>query len=499
MRRLFVTVGVCGLAVGIATSTEPPTPTPAVPVAKNAPLNIPAIIAQLGSEQYAEREAASAALEKIGPTAIEALQIATRSENPEIRERAGTLLTKLKRLSDSGTRLTAKRVTLDYQDMPLGSAINDLKARTGLNLTLDPSRVANPLRKITCRTGDLPVWEALEAFCVAAELREAFRSELDVPKSTSPRRGYVPPPQAPNADAISVVLFDGTPERLLGNRSSAVRVLVLPAAFPGHKVTLGTGELTMALDITPVPGLGWQDVVGVKVTKLIDSSGRAGGAGVEKNVLPTSDPNGMVVFARPGLAMRFDMNGNTIPPEHLVNPRIVTVPLKLGTPSADSLKRLEGSVFGEIHVPNQPLISVENPGQRTNVAFDGPGEMKFTVLEFKEPPGPGGLGTIKVQLEYPSDFGLMARRRGGFGNMGWPEAPRMGGSGNRVEAFDAAGKPFPMSSNAFSGMSDDGMITMQTYTMTFRPGQGTPAKLVVLGPKLVTVEVPFALENVPLP
>jgi hypothetical protein len=35
--------------------------------------------------------------------------------------------------------------------------------------------------------------------------------------------------------------------------------------------------------------------------------------------------------------------------------------------------------------------------------------------------------------------------------------------------------------------------------MTFRPGQGVPAKIVVVGPKTVTVEVPFAMENVPLP
>ncbi|MBA4189415.1 MAG: hypothetical protein C0467_15605 [Planctomycetaceae bacterium] len=497
MRRLFVTVGVCGLAIGIADASGPPVLTSA-PTPKNSPLNIHAIVEQLGSSQFTEREAASATLEKIGPAAIDALRAAARSENPEIRDRAASLLTKLRRLADSETRLTAKRVALDYQDVPLGSAINDLKARTGLNVTLDPARVANPLRKITCRTGELPAWEALEAFCVAAALRESFPIELDVPKPNTPRRGYIPPPQAPSPEAIPVVLIDGASERLLGSRSGAVRVLVLPATFPGHRVTLGTGEMSLALDVTPMPGLGWQEVVGVKINKLIDSSGRAGGAGVEKNVLPMNDPNGVVVFARPGVAMRFDANGNSILPENLPNPRIVTVPLKLGTPSARSLKQLEGSIFGEIQVANQHLITVTNPAQNTNAVFEGPGDTRLTVLEFKEPPGPGGLGTIKVQLDYPSDFGLNVRRRG-FNNMGWPEAPRMGGQANRVEAFDAAGKPFPMASNAFTNFSNDGTSISQTYTMTFRPGQGAPAKLVVVGSKQVTVEVPFVLENVPLP
>jgi hypothetical protein len=486
MRRLFVAIGSCGLAFGIA-SASPPVPTST---------GISALIEQLGSDRYSDREAAAVALEKLGPAAIEALKTATNSEIPEIRERAAALLTKLKRLSDSSTRLAAKRVKLDYTDMPLGTAVNDLRARTGLNITLDPDRVANPLRKITCRTAELPVWQALEEFCTAAGLREAFRIDLDVPKSTAPRRGYVPPPQPPGADGVPIVLLDGVPVHLPGDRSTALRVLALPAGFPGHKTTLGTGEVTLAFDVTPAPGLGWQDVTGVKIGKVIDSSGRSGGAGAEKNITPTSDPSGMVVFARPGVAMRFDINGNTIPPDSLSNPRVVTVPLKLGTSSAVSLRRLEGSIFGEIQVPNQPLITVENVKQNTGTRFTGPGDVKFTVLEVKDPPGPGGLGMVKVTMESPSLWAVNARRRGW--NPGWPESPRMG-QGNRVEAFDAAGKPMTLSTSSFSDISDDGLVSIQTYTMTFRAGQGTPTKLVVVGPKLMTVEVPFVMENVPLP
>jgi hypothetical protein len=75
----------------------------------------------------------------------------------------------------------------------------------------------------------------------------------------------------------------------------------------------------------------------------------------------------------------------------------------------------------------------------------------------------------------------------------------MSGPGNRVQAFDAAGKPFPVTSNAFTDVSDDGMTTLFTFTLTFRYGQGVPAKLVIVGPKLVAVEVPFVMESVPLP
>jgi len=235
----------------------------------------------------------------------------------------------------------------------------------------------------------------------------------------------------------------------------------------------------------------------MKIHKVIDSNGRAGGAGIDKAVLPTHDPTGMVVFARPGVALRFDTNGNSILPEHLPNPRIVTVPLKLATSSAQSLKRLEGSLFGEVQVANQTLVTVGNPKDNLNVWYDGPGDLKFAVIDFKEPSGPGAVGTMQMQMRYPSEFGLNVRRRG-F-NMGWPEAPRMNSHANRVEAFDAAGKPFTMSGNVSTSFGDAGLMTTQAYTMTFAHGQGLPAKLVVTGSKQVTVEVPFVLENVPLP
>ena len=349
---------------------------------------------------------------------------------------------------------------------------------------------------MNCQTGEVPVWEALDAFCVAAGLREVYLNELDVPKSSTRRPGYTPPPPAPLADAVPVTLIDGKPEKLSGTRSQAVRVLALPPTFPGHKVTLGTGEVSLCLDVTPIPGLGWQEAVGVKVTRLIDSNGRAGGAGTEKTVQPFNDPSGMVVFARGGMAMRFDVNGNPIPPDTQTNPRVVSMPLKLGSISPRAIKRLEGSVFAELQVPNQPLIVVTDPKDKTGTWMNGPGELRFSVLEVKEAPGPGGLGSVKVQLEFPSPWVVNARKRGW--NPGWPEAPRMT-QGNRMEAFDAQGKPFPLTTSGYNDMSDDGMTSIQTMTMTFKHGVGVPAKLVVVGAKPVTVEVPFVLEDVTLP
>ena len=500
MKRLLAALAVlaaCGVAVGLAVASGDsgaPTPTP-------QPAAIQALIERLGSEHYADREAASAALEKLGAAALPALQAAARSENPEVRERASVLAVRLKRTVDSTSRLAPKRLKLDYKDIPLGTAINDLRARTGLPIVLDGTRVANPLRKISCETPDLPIWETVETFCQAAGLRELFVNDLEVPKQHIPRRGGFVPPPDPRADSVAIVLMDGKPDRLPGERSTAVRVVALPPGFSGHKVTLGSGDYSLCLDVTPAPGLNWQEVIGVKVSRVIDSSGRVGAGGVEKNVLPAFDPSGMVVFARPGVAVRFDNNGNVIMPDTIPNPRVVPVPVKVATATAKSLKRLEGSVYGEMNLLHQHLVTIADLKKNSGKIYEGPNELKVTVLDVREAPAAGGQGLVRIQFEYPSPWVVNARRRGcnvGF-NPGWPEAPQNPALGRSVQAFDATGKPFPVTTSGNTDLSDDGMINIQTMQFTFRAGVGLPAKIVVVGPKAVFVEVPFVLENVQLP
>src|SRR5260221_1959364 len=57
--------------------------------AEDAATKIARLIQQLGSDRFVEREAASRALEAMGPSALEALEAAARdSSDPEIRARA---------------------------------------------------------------------------------------------------------------------------------------------------------------------------------------------------------------------------------------------------------------------------------------------------------------------------------------------------------------------------------------------------------------------------
>src|SRR5690242_13161893 len=110
MKRLLAAVG-AGVLAATAAAVSPPA-SPSVDV----------LIARLGSESFAEREAAAFALEKAGPAAVPALEAAARDPNPEVSRRAGEVLARLRRTTDSKDRLAAKKVRLAYKAVPLGTA-----------------------------------------------------------------------------------------------------------------------------------------------------------------------------------------------------------------------------------------------------------------------------------------------------------------------------------------------------------------------------------------
>lgn len=482
-RRLLAAIGACGIATTTLPAGPPPTPQ--------------ALVAQLGSDHYPDRETALKSLAALGESARVALEVAVKSDDPTVRRAALPLLAQLDRAAESAKRLAPKTTALSLKAVPLGTAVNTLKARTGLNVVLDPNRVADPLRPVSCEVADRPVWEVVEEFCKAAGLREVFAAELEVPKPQRQGRGYyTPTPPPPNADAVPVTLADGTGESLPGSRSTAVRVLALPGRYPGNRVVLGSGETTLNFDVTPAPGLGWSEVVGVRVTRVVDSAGRVGCGGTPRDPSPAdaTDPFGGMVFLGGGrvVAMRWDFDGNPITPGWHPNPRAVPVPLKLATPDARSLMVLEGVLVGEITAANQPLVVADNPSKYVGSPLTGPGGVKFTIHEVRAVAG--GATVVRVSVESPSAFA--ARRRGGL-NLGGLE-PMRPTQGNHVRAYDAAGAVLtPLTGPG--DYNDDGVSTTMTYTYTFRADKGPPAKLVVVGSKQVPVEVPFRMENVPLP
>jgi hypothetical protein len=280
-----------------------------------------------------------------------------------------------------------------------------------------------------------------------------------------------------------VVLADGPYVDLPGSRSTAVRVLAMPAKFPAHRVYLGSGDVLFHFDVAPLPGLNWREVAGVRITNVVDAEGRRGWSGIPKNAslaaMPFEFAGGMAIgWGAIGGDLDMSPQRTTYP-----NPRIVPVPIKVATPATRSLKLLEGSVICELATPNQPLVTVSDVVANIGASFSGPGSMKFSVLEAA---AEKGIGVFRVQTETQIE-------RVTFMPIAAPEQNMP----SRLKAFDAAGKPLRITASQSSESTNDGFTftSVIRYTCT----AGLPAKLIYYGSKPAFVEVPFKMENVPLP
>ena len=149
------------------------------------------LVEQLGSDTFAEREAATAALAKIGMPALGSLRKAITSKDNEVRKRAKDLLTKLEKEVASAEVLTPTKVHLVYKDTPLKEALEDLKKQTGAVIVLHDPDKKLAKTKVTLDTGKTTFWDALEKFCDAAGVVEGDPNTVGAPAE---RRGPGGPP-----------------------------------------------------------------------------------------------------------------------------------------------------------------------------------------------------------------------------------------------------------------------------------------------------------------
>jgi hypothetical protein len=398
--------------------------------------------------------------------------------------------------------------------VPLKAALADLKAKTGVPLKLDARKVADPMRPVTVRTGELPAWEAVAAFCRAAGLTEVFHEELSDPVEVAAadrfrgqRIAYsVPGPgPAPSPGGVPVTLADGKETPLPGDRSTAVRVLALPAHFGGNRVIRGSGRVVFNLDVTPLPGVKWDEVTGVRVKRAEDETGRPIAVAHRPEAPPAYSPYGDVFMG--GLQGQI-IWGNIDYASPLTlshpNPRVVPISLKTDDRAIKSLRLLEGVVVGEVTLPNQTLATIDNLAKAVGASAFGPSESRYSVIDYKT--HPDGRVTLKVRTEglnpwNVAQFGAARRvRMMAMAPVVW-DGPAGSNGGVRLRYTDAAGKRLPAPMTRRSSATNDGFRQSWELELEFpkRTGYGPPAKMTVTGDRPTTVEVPFRLRNVPLP
>jgi len=131
------------------------------------------LVSRLGANRYADREAASLALERLGRPALHALRSARGSRDPEVRNRATGLVQKIE-----GSLLTQPtRIRLDFQRAPLTDVVRSLGQQAGFKVALYPDNLAKwKYQKVTLKEPEpVTFWKAVDLLCDAALLQHDAR------------------------------------------------------------------------------------------------------------------------------------------------------------------------------------------------------------------------------------------------------------------------------------------------------------------------------------
>ena len=116
------------LGLGLAALAATAAPRPTKPDKPDAD-RIAKLIVQLGSDDFDDREKASAELEAIGEPAHDALHQAVKSTDEEVHKRAELLVRTSRSGASRPNALKPKRVHLVYKDTPVTEAVEDFKKK----------------------------------------------------------------------------------------------------------------------------------------------------------------------------------------------------------------------------------------------------------------------------------------------------------------------------------------------------------------------------------
>ena len=127
-----------------------------------------ALIRQLSSDSFRERERASALLKTRGPEALPALRKAASSGDAEVRRRIRELIPILEAVA----ALEPKRVTLNAPRQPLAITLKEIEKQTGYPVILDKALE----KQCALDLKDVPFWETLERIREKTELMVSIQA-----------------------------------------------------------------------------------------------------------------------------------------------------------------------------------------------------------------------------------------------------------------------------------------------------------------------------------
>lgn len=435
---------------------------------------IEALIAQLGSASFMEREAATRALEAIGGPALEGLRKAARGTEPEARRRAEQLIARIDRRLQTEQLLKPTLVHLVCQDAPVKEAVAQLAKKSGYKIALSGDAARYRDRRVTLDTGETTFWRALDRLCESANLYEADRIEI---------RGRR------LVDAVAdVELTDGAWRDSPVHYDGAARVRAL-------NPLRGVGELILSLGVTLEPRVTLESLGNVHIEKAVDDRGQE----LRQNL--RAEP------AQPVAQPVWLVNGVGMPRAQLGSrQQQLGVQLQAGAVPSKSLKELTGCIMAQVRTPPEPVMTMDSildAAGKTTTARDG-GSLsvhEVTKLDNRQL-------RLRVGLQLPPNNGnnnagvpvaggqqIQIQVLGGIGSAGRFTPDPMG-----LSLEDDKGKRFVLADVHRSVKIANNVVTHE-LTLLFKPGenQGQPARLHHSASRVVHIELPFTIRNIPLP
>ncbi|HVS40207.1 MAG TPA: hypothetical protein VMS17_31910 [Gemmataceae bacterium] len=332
------------------------------------------------------------------------------------------------------------------------------------------------------------------------------------------------------AASPTLSLVDGKADALPADNTSAIRVQALPRA--DQLGPAPDGQIGIGLRLSIEPRMLLQEVEKVTVTKAIDDQKQELTQTTEDN---PGAPLGGVAAPAPGVvgpALRpigppgFGFSASSIQQDMAVH-------FKKGDKPAKTLSELSGVISASILTEPKPIITADDIMKvKAGATFKGGEDGEMTVNDVTK--NGDNQVVIRVQLQPPTDSvpagGLAPGRIRGGGRMrpapappGGAAAPPAAGGGIAVAPIGAAvvGPGWnSQGTSALSLLDDKGksiklvgtqvqfqttvtnnvVITSQVYVLTFELEKDQePAKLVYNARKILSVDVPFTLKDVPLP
>lgn len=447
-----------------------------------------ALVSQLGSPRYSEREAATVALEKLGEAALPVLREARLDRDPEVKSRAEFLLDAIERgMLTRSAMIRLSKERLSYTDVveevgkAEGVAIQFNERGPLASRTLqNPPGESVTFWPLVDRMGLAPHWEAEAGFGGRG---------FGGPGFGGPGFGGqgMRPPQVFSLIAKTGgggQSHDTGPFRLTARPPS---LSFEPQPFDAGFRAPGTGraprperelDFVVPIELMAEPRLTLRALGVIQVLEAVDDLGQS----LTSSARGIADPNAAM--------LRGEQSSPVLP---------FQVRLKPLTQRGKVLRRLRGIIPVEVEArkiePSVIPFSPNPQGEHNPVSCGG-----TTVLVHSLAPAADGSGSYQLEVSFRQDSSRVMGLNGRNANRRMQEL--LGDSDplwRNLEIVDASGQPMIMSEQRTLSVTIDGGIRKALTIAPREAGSSPPSEMRYHGEIRATVDVPFEFRDLRLP